>query len=390
MTMKLCILGRQPELGVAELEAMYGAQNVVMLGSQCARIDADVDFSRLGGSVKMAELLTEAPVDTLRAACKRASSLIPKLVNTIPDGSKIKLGISTYGFSTSAFALNGEALWLKRSIRALKRSVRVVPSEGTALSSAQTYHNHLTGDAGIELVFIKHGKSTYIGRVVAVQDINAYRIRDRERPKRDAFVGMLPPKLAQIIINLASANDDTATVLDPFCGTGVILQEALLNGYRAYGTDLSPKMIEYSTTNLQWLTKNTSVKHPKALLEVANATSHTWTMPSSLCIATETYLGQPLGGQRPTPEKLLAIITDTNEIIRGFMENISPQVAPGTRLCLAIPAWFVDNDVFRLPLLEDLTSFGMHAVSFENTPAPLIYHRDEQTTGRELLVLEKI
>jgi hypothetical protein len=36
-----------------------------------------------------------------------------------------------------------------------------------------------------------------------VQDIDAYAERDFERPMRDAFVGMLPPKLAQIMLNLA-------------------------------------------------------------------------------------------------------------------------------------------------------------------------------------------
>ena len=86
-----------------------------------------------------------------------------------------------------------------------------------------------------------------------MQDIESYTKRDRERPKRDAKVGMLPPKLAQIIINLAAGQLPEEklqnicdiplgepiprrllgqTVLDPFCGTGVILQEASADGLR--------------------------------------------------------------------------------------------------------------------------------------------------------------
>lgn len=64
-------------------------------------------------------------------------------------------------------------------------------------------------------------------RTSFVQDIESYTARDQARPMRDARVGMLPPKLAQIIINLALSNNDITEVLDPFCGTGVVLQEGI-------------------------------------------------------------------------------------------------------------------------------------------------------------------
>src|SRR5581483_12120222 len=63
---------------------------------------------------------------------------------------------------------------------------------------------HLTGPTGIELLLIAtHDGQTIIARTTEVQDIDSYTLRDRGRPKRDARVGMMPPKLAQIIINLA-------------------------------------------------------------------------------------------------------------------------------------------------------------------------------------------
>src|SRR5690606_25237485 len=100
------------------------------------------------------------------------------------------------------------------------------------------------------------------GRVIVAESIGAQNItalaaRDQGRPKRDAFVGMLPPKLAQMMINMAGPLTADPTqdlvqprILDPFCGTGVILQEAMLLRYGAYGTDLSEKMIRYSRDNL--------------------------------------------------------------------------------------------------------------------------------------------
>ena len=51
----LCILGRQPALGLAELESLYGAENVRLAGTTAAFVDVDpflLAFDRLGGSVK--------------------------------------------------------------------------------------------------------------------------------------------------------------------------------------------------------------------------------------------------------------------------------------------------------------------------------------------------
>lgn len=399
--MTICILGRQPEIGLAELEALYGSDKVQPLGDQCALVDTAVDFNRLGGSVKAAELIKTLLDTSRKGVFKSVAKLLPNVVNSLPDDGKVKLGLSVYGFDISPYELGGEALRLKKSIKALGRSVRVVPNETPALSSAQTYHNRLADELGIELLIIRDRDQTHIGRVTDVQAIDSYRIRDRERPKRDAFVGMLPPKLAQIIINLAigqwniegsqtqlaNSNLPIATILDPFCGTGVILQEALLMGYGAYGTDLSQKMVDYSTTNLQWL-KEKSKLTSKIRLEVADATKATWDFSAPTVIACETYLGRPIGGQQPTKEKFAEIVHDSNTVVKGFFENIAPQLPSGARLCVAVPVWFYDG-ITHLPVIDNLAALGFSRRSFSRAAAPLMYHREDQVTGRELLVLQK-
>lgn len=59
--MNVYILGRQPELGVAELESLYGSSHVRPVGDKFAVVDAPVDFERLGGSVKSAKILDTIP-----------------------------------------------------------------------------------------------------------------------------------------------------------------------------------------------------------------------------------------------------------------------------------------------------------------------------------------
>ena len=58
--MYIAILGRQPALGVAELECLYGAAAVRWFGAQAATITSDIfDFERLGGSQKAGRVVLE-------------------------------------------------------------------------------------------------------------------------------------------------------------------------------------------------------------------------------------------------------------------------------------------------------------------------------------------
>ena len=215
----LAVLGRQPEISIAELE----------LSDFCT------DINRLGGTQKLAVLLDEKPLDYLAK---------------LPEG-KITIGVSDYSRKASKKTATMEALKLKKILVRHGRSVRVVENKDAVLSTATSLHNGLSGKNERKVELIKSNDDWY--RVIGVQDIDAYAKRDQARPARDARVGMLPPKLAQILINLCGPLKAGSMILDPFCGTGVVLQEAMLMGYRAYGTDLSERMINYTKRNLDWL-----------------------------------------------------------------------------------------------------------------------------------------
>jgi len=387
------ILGRQPAIGRAELESLFGAEHIQPLGEQAVISDIDpatVDFARIGSSIKLAEQLSVITKPSMSSLHTQLDRVVMERAKAIAEG-KIQLGISAYGIKTSPKQLIAIGLNLKKSLRKAGFSVRLTPNQETELSSAQVLHNHLVGDRGMELVLIRHGADIIVGRTVAIQDITAYAKRDQGRPKRDAFVGMLPPKLAQTIINLGTGEtpaDAQTIILDPFCGTGVVLQEALLMGYGAYGTDLETRMIDYSTKNLAWLREKYGVEEPEAL-EVGDATNHHWTHSTSV-VACETYLGHPLANW-PRPDKLQQIIGTCNVIIEKFMRNIADQIPAGTRLCLAVPAWKAPSGkISHLPLLDHLEKMGYNRVSFRHSSEQeLVYYRPDQIVARELLVITR-
>ena len=55
-------LGRQPELGLVELESLFGAAAVKPFGHQAALVEPELDVSRLGGSVKVGTVFERSKI----------------------------------------------------------------------------------------------------------------------------------------------------------------------------------------------------------------------------------------------------------------------------------------------------------------------------------------
>lgn len=397
MFKSVAILGRQPALGIAELESLYGSSRVQPFGSQACLINVDacsVPFARFGGSTRLATVLLELPSTSWKDIEKFLVEKAPEKAAQVEG--KLSFGISVFGMKMPPRQIAKTALLVKKAIKSSGKSVRMVPHNDSPLNSASVLHNKLHKDGNWELLVVSDGKKALLAQTNFIQDIDAYTARDRERPMRDAKVGMLPPKLAQIIINLASSeikpseNQQKTLLLDPFCGTGVTLQEAMLMDFDIYGTDIDPRMIEYSIGNLAWLDKLYPNVGDYRRIEMGDATDHTWhTADKITMVAGETYLGKPLA-YLPPGDQLSKIIYDANLINHRFLQNIHGQIRSGTRLCLGVPTWRGKHEFLHLPMLDHLTEMGYTRMKFKHVSnEDLIYHREGQIVGRELLVIIK-
>ncbi len=374
----LAVLGRQSELSLAELESLFS--DVQQISAELATFTANfvpnIDF--LGGSLKLAVELEQKPLDFLQ---------------NLQDG-KITFGLSDYSRTASTKTVTAEALKLKKILVRHGRSVRIVENKTAVLSTATSLHNGLSGKNArkVELIKTSHG---YF-RVIGVQDIDAYARRDQARPARDARVGMLPPKLAQILINLCGPVSKPAILLDPFCGTGVLLQEALLMGFQVCGTDIDERMVKYSEKNLTWLSNNLKtvssegVQRPASQgaafqISVGDATNYKW--PHIDAVACEGYLGRPFSNI-PTDITLKTVQQDCQAIILGFLKNLSSQITTGTPVVLAAPAWLRPDETYsRLKILDDIENMGYNVNN--KTREGLLYHREGQIVARDIIILRK-
>ena len=395
--MIICILGRQPELGLAELEAVYNTAPK-LISRNIASLDISSDkalaqANRLGSIVKIIECIQDDFIISKNSIANLCNKLF-----TSTEG-KLTIGISYYANKATKRSATNLAEAFRDQLKQAGRSVRLVPITDATLSTATILHNGLAhqNPKKLELNFIQsrgiesgnNSKQLIVGRTIFVQDIDAYTIRDRRRPRRDARNGMLPPKLAQTMVNLAISASNTSdltkvNLLDPFCGTGVVLQEAALMGADVYGTDLNPDMV----VNLAWLKKTHHLSfNPN--LAIGDATAfdwEEWAKPSQInVVATETYLGRPYT-TTPSATELKYNITACNVIISKFLLNISKQLPKGAGLCIGVPVWFVRDHINHLPCIKDIAHFGF---TNQTIGANLIYHRQGQLVGRELLVLQK-
>lgn len=390
----VAIAGRQPLISLAEIQALYD-KTARLVGKKLVFFEIDEDgeenispdINRLGGSLKLGRFF-----DT------DFSKLAKFLATAHPEG-KITLGISDFSKQKKSGLAKQKSMELKRNLAKMGRSVRVITSNEPEISSATAHHNQLGEKTGCFEIFLID-REIYLS--LGTQNITAYTERDQARPARDAKVGMLPPKLAQILINLCGKLPEGARVLDPFCGTGVVLQEAAIMGYVPYGTDLNERMVEYSKKNLSWLFNERNQKRFKILpdlilkkdqilnaISVGDATNFTWEGEID-AVAFEGYLGAPMS-KPPVDIKFKTEKAKCREIAIGFLKNITPQIKSGTPVVMALPAWLRENGKYAgLNILDEIQEMGYNFEKFQDlSQSDLLYYREGQIVAREIIVIRK-
>lgn len=381
------ILGNHPDLSVAEIWSVLGDNaNYLFYGAGALIVEApSLDVSalnrRLGGVVKMGEVLDLVPDLADRNIKEPIKELLIK-------ATKPLFGISLYGARHDFLKL---ALTLKKEIKIAERSPRYVTSREKVLSSVVVEQNKLTS-GGTEIVLIKTHNGYWLGRTLVVQPFKELSARDYGRPARDDASGMLPPKLAQMMINLAGL-DVKKKLLDPFCGSGTILSEAVLMGYGSLmGTDLSDKAVEDSERNFQFqianFKKDSSEQIAKAEFFKCDVRrlSAEIKMGEVDFIVTEPYLGPQRPGadlrkvKKELDELYSQAIGQFRRVLKagGRVVMIWPRMTDGRRIVDIEPV--IDGFKMMNPWPRQLT---------DKQPRELVYGREGQRVWRQIVILVK-
>ncbi|MEK7499311.1 MAG: hypothetical protein AAB649_01760 [Patescibacteria group bacterium] len=316
-----------------------------------------------------------------------------------PLPPKWQIGLGYIGMSLNIRKLGIE---LKKAARTESSKLAFVEAKaGSVLNAAQVIFNKLTSLPNSELIFIQNTDQVILTRTIAIQDIASYELRDTLRPARDARIGLLPPKLAQIMINLALPQDakKTTTIYDPFCGMGTVLQEAYLMGISAIGTDISSDMVAASTKNITHLEKNFSVNashKPEVFLnDATNPNFPEELRNKDITVVTEPFLGTPLT-RALSPIEAAQFYESVIPLYRHFFQNIHSILQANARLLVLFPAPRIrenGKDTFTpLPrtFLDEIITFGYRKLKLILEEKPLLYARPNALIAREITLWERV
>lgn len=381
------ILGNYPALSIAEIINKFQLKKYSLINKEVLKvkfsdkIDEVKVIKKLGGVIKIVEVLEEDFQDLVGVSEK----YLPEKFE-----GKYKFGFSFYGGREEN--LKKIAMDIKRELKNRKISCRWIISKTPNLSSVVVTKNRLT-DRGQEFVVVFEGVKKFLGITRAVQDFEELSFRDYNRPARDSQSGMIPPKLAQIMLNIGLQGETDKILLDPFCGSGTVLMEAMLLGVRTIiGSDITEKSIRNTQKNLEWtqerfnLTKKNSFE---ITLRDASKLSQSIKNESIDLIVTEPYLG---------PQKKVPNI----EKVKRDLENLYSNVIGEFRKILKnegriVMIWPIIRDAKEKFLNLDIKGFKIVdqiPEQIEHCPknqkrGTIIYGRKGQRVWREIVVLEK-
>lgn len=388
------VLGTNTALSIAELAAVLDLKKTNLVASDFLIWETDTEInpetliSRLGGIIKIG-IIKEEIADSDYEKLLKAIYDIASIKKYQSREGKFNFGFSDYGkfqFNKKDFGLK-----LKKYFSTEKISSRFVISREKTLSSVVVAQNKLI-TRGIEFVLTKDENKILIGETLAVQPFKDLSRRDFGRPARDDLSGMLPPKLAQIMINLAQVRDMEALVIDPFCGSGTVLSEALLMGYKhLLGSDISVKAIDDTYKNISWIKELYNIKDVNVKVLVKSATDLSKFVKAE---SVEAVVCEPFLGPQRGLIDFKIVISNLEELYSKAIREFKTVLKDGGRVVMIWPLFYGQK-----PISPKYDGFKMINMIPENLRAnqyvkkhnrdAIVYSRPGQKVYREIVVLEK-
>lgn len=373
-------LGSHPELSLAELRLVFNKKELKRwLGIALFDIEKEEvskHFFTLGGTPRYGTVIAE--LDDKNGI---ENELLEQLKVSLLSEKRKEYILSLFGVHVNKRQFHHD---LKMQLAGVKYDGKFEEAQHSPAVSA-----HVLKRGGHEFSAIAHDKKVYVIKTEQVQDAQFWSIVDAERPSRDMKIGMLPAKLARMMINLSGVTVD-GKIWDPFVGQATIAMQGAILGIPVLGTDKSRDSIEKAKQNMSWLVKKGLVSQAKH-----------WLYPESIekakpdyditGIVTEPFLGKP--HFKPFSSEFLAkkewqII---NRLYGTLLQIASRSLRKGQRLVFVKPVfaflannggrWYnpplsASSEAWKVPeLLKDLGS--------------LLWVQRDNVVGREIIILEK-
>ncbi len=178
----------------------------------------------------------------------------------------------------------------------------------TAVVSTHRPRWRVEDPAELELWVLEHERATF----VAGLRLSDKRMRQHGDGRATERRGALRPVVAAAMIRLAG--ESPGRLLDPCCGSGTLLEEALSAGWQAAGSDLDPDAVAIARENV-----------PRAVVEPADVLN----LPHDDATFDAVVSNLPFGRQFP--------VQDPARWLRQALPEIARVTRPGGRVVVLVP-----------------------------------------------------
>lgn len=342
----LFVLGRNIELSIAEVENYFKRTNKNILSRKIIKngllietnkkLNKDeIDF--FGGVISIGEVICE----------------LKNLDKTeIYFGEKNNINYSVWNFSDEFSEVR---IYLKKRFKQEKLKAVFKPSENSSKINEEYF------------VF-----EDYFGKIIQKCDYGSLEKRDMKKPVRRESLA-ISPRLAKIMINLSQVKENE-TLFDPFCGIGVILQEALLQKIKVIGIDKDKKALEGAKENLNWF------GFSKEKYKLINFDSKKVDVTKAQVLVSEPDLGEILK-KIPTKEKAEKILRNFEDLIIKVLNNLKNVVS--SRIVFSSPLIRIGKKRVGCNIEKICEDTNLKLVEKEFDD-----FREKQIVGRRIFVLK--
>ena len=391
-------LWREWKLSVAEIVNFFPESNIIFSGSwvlilgNIEKSYLQENFYKIGWTIKVFELTLKSDLEAVYEEILKYS-----------EKSEWKFKYSLNLFWSKNLKLENILKNTKKIFKSKNISARYFNKDDWKnLSSGQIIWNNIL-KKWFDFNLVDLWWIFYFWKTIQVQDIDAYSKRDFSK-NRDMQVGMLPPKLCQIMINIwrknIFKNIENLNIYDPFVGLATVLIEALNMGILwVFWSDLNEKMVDESRKNIsdfisKNLLKNISFKIEKLNAKFINESEILQKEKIDL-IVTEWYLWEIMTKKNISLDRINKQKESLLSIYSKFFENLA-KVDFSWKIVICFPFWELNGKfIYFNEILEILNKFCVIENIFKNSEinlssksGSLLYKREKQLVWREIFKLK--
>lgn len=358
----LFILGRNPQLSIAEIKGFLKRTNNPILHEK---------IRENGFLVEVENTLDAGTVDILGGTIAIGivfCHLKDMNKREIYFGSDNKFNYAIWDFSERTAEVSE---YLKVRFKSERLKVTEKKFSGFIKTQDEGIIKKLSSNRINEEYFVFED---LFGKIVQNCDYKEIEKRDMEKPVRREDLS-ISPRLAKIMINLSEVKEN-GTLLDAFCGVGVILMEALNMGIKSIGIDKDKEAISGASKNIEW------AKFPKEKYMLMNNDSSKVVIGLMNALVSEPDFGKTLKKALEKKEAERTIKQFENLMI-DVLNNLKKSVSGK----FVFTAPFIDTGRERVgcDFIKICSKTGLKL----EEGFPIKEFREGQIIGREIVVLKK-